>query len=96
MAPTQPGNTIRTELDQEQVDSYRRQGFLKVENFLGTDELVRMREAVAEHVEQLGKKVISTRQRKGPKSRRGPPEGRPLGKPISYLRELYGTPLRMA
>ena len=49
---------MNTKITQEQIESYRTNGFLLVENFLNETELSFWREAVTEAVEQRGGKKM--------------------------------------
>ena len=55
---------MKTQVTQQQIDDYRENGFLLIENFLDTDELVFWREAVTEAVEQRGGRKLPGKETK--------------------------------
>ena len=55
---------MKTLVTQQQIDDYRENGFLLIENFLDTDELPFWREAVTETVEQRGDRKLPDKETK--------------------------------
>lgn len=79
---------MKTQVSQQQIDGYRENGFLLIENFLDTDELAFWREAVTEAVEQRGGRKLP-----GKETKTGEDDG--INKDADYYGKVFDQMLNL-